>query len=114
MTADHFVSRSFTYPNKPLLCKCGRTNSSQFLSKITFLGILSSPGAISTNSLVNAAGNMEFSDANWKLVVYIMRYPAQKCEWECKWKWEWEWEWKMRMKMSFTQVVYIRPRAQKR
>ena len=46
-------------------------------------------------------------------VVYIMRVPGKKCEWECKWEWEWEWEWKMSMKMSFTEVLYIGVTAQK-
>ena len=45
-------------------------------------------------------------------VVYILGYPAKKCEWE--FEWEWEWEWKKKMRMSFTQVVYIGVTAQKR
>ena len=37
MTGDNFVSRSAVHLNCPLLSKCGKTNFSQFLSKITVL-----------------------------------------------------------------------------
>ena len=62
MTGDNFVSRLAVYPNSPLLSKCGKANSSQFSSKITLVGILFSPGAISKYSLDNSAGNMQLSD----------------------------------------------------